>query len=142
VHESCICQQGEPCFHESFVFSVGETARKVVELCIYQENGDLSRLSVHGYTSWKRSRNRDRISSKTPRGFDKAVLIDRITREEHCLTIDCFDIAFLFFGRRIVLRTEHVASVDRPCRFGDRPSAEYRKKYMQYFNRHSHRDEA
>jgi len=129
MHGDCICRHGEPCFHDAFVFSVGETADRSVELCLYQADGQLSVLSISDFTSWKRIRGGRKV-----RGFNKTVLIDRITRETHCLTIDCFDIAFLFFGQDVQLRVADVARVASPRLFGDGPGIEYRRKYMKYFN--------
>ena len=55
MHESCICGHGEPCYHEAFVFAVGETADHVVELDILQCNGRLSKLTIRNFSSWKKS---------------------------------------------------------------------------------------
>lgn len=134
MHESCVCENGEACFHESFVFSVGATASGMVELAIYQPDGRLSLVSVLGFTSWKRTRDSGRIAKKNAtRRFNRTVIIDRIIRDEHCLTIDCHDIAFVFFGRNVVYTSREVATVESPHIFGDAPGIEYRKKYMRFF---------
>lgn len=136
VHESCVCEHGEACFHESFVFSVGETAAGMVELAIYQPDGRLSRVSISGFTSWRRTRDSDRIAKKNAiRQFNRTVIIDRIIRQEHCLTIDCHDLAFVFFRGEVVCTSRDVATVEAPHLFGDAPGIEYRKKYMPYFTR-------
>lgn len=134
MHQSCVCENGEACFHESFVFSVGETASGMVELTIYQPDGRLSFVSVSGFTSWKRTRDSGRIAKKDAvRHFNRTVIVDRIIRDEHCLTIDCNGIAFMFFGRNVVYTLREVATVEAPHVFGDAPGIEYRKKYMRYF---------
>ncbi len=134
MHESCICQAGDECHHEAFVFSVGETARGTVEIALYRPNGYLSVLAVAGFTSWKKSRGADRIPGKRSfHGFSETALVDRIVRQEHGLTIECDKVALLFFGPHVRLTTRDVAAVEPPRIFGDKPGIEYRKRYMKHF---------
>lgn len=136
MHESCICGHGELCYHEAFVFSVGETAIKSVEMDILQCNGRLSRLTISNFSSWKKSADAIHLKNKKKvRRFHKAVLIDRIVRSEHGLTIDCFGIAYLFFGRAVSMAVEDVRQVDPPKQFGDGPGEEYRRMYLPYFQK-------
>jgi hypothetical protein len=134
MHDSCICGLGEPCYHEAFVFSVGETKANTVELCIYQVNGKLSKLNVSNFSSWRKSANAIHLKpNRKVRRCDRTVMIDRILRQEHGLTIDCVGIAFLFFGDKVNMQVEDVRQVDQPHVFGDSAGQEYRKRYFRYF---------
>jgi len=136
MHESCICGDGEPCYHEAFVFAVGETAGGSVELDILQSNGRLSRLTICNFSSWKKSTDAIHLkSARNVRGFHRTVSIDRIVRQEHCLTIDCFGIGYLFFGSGVTIAAEDVRQVEPPKEFGDGPGEKYRRTYLPYFQR-------
>jgi hypothetical protein len=114
---------------------VGQTRTGSVQLCIYQCSGWLSRLTVSNFSSWRKSRSALHLkSTKTVRKFDKTVMIDRILRQEHGLTIDCSEVAFLFFGRQVKIEVEDVRQVDPPRRFGERIGREYRERYFQCFS--------
>ena len=138
MHESCVCQHGEPCYHEAFVFSAGETGRGCVELCVYQGDGRLTRLAVSHFTSWRKAADASGAAgakaTRRARGFHKTVLIDRIVRHEHGLTIDCTGVAFLFFGSEVRMTAVDVDPVDPPQRFGDAAGAEYRRRYIRRFS--------
>jgi hypothetical protein len=134
---TCVSEPGEPCLHESFLFAVGATGSGAVELDVYQSDGRLSIVRVSGFTSWKRVRDADRITGRQAlHRFNETVLIDCITREEHCLTVRCWGIVLIFFGRNIALETEQIAEVAPPHLFGEGPGREYRQKYAKYFTDH------
>jgi len=133
-YETCVSAPGEPCFHESYLFAVGETGHATVELDIYRPDGLLCVLVVSGYTSWKRVVDKWYGSGKrTVRRFSDTVLIDCVTREEHCLTIHCGGIDLVFFGRAIDLQMEYVADVESIIWFGEAHGRAYRRKYAGYF---------
>lgn len=134
----CICDHGEPCYHEAFVFAVGQTAGGSVELDILQTNGRLSRLTISNFSSWRKSTDAFRLkSSKKVRRFHKPVLIDRIVRHAHCLTVDCgwYGIAYLFFGSAVTMAVEDVCQVAPPNHFGEGAAEAYRQRYLHYFQR-------
>ena len=135
MHDSCICESGEQCYHESFVFSVGETRCGSVEMSILQVDGRLSRLAVVNFSSWKKTGGASRIeATKNLRGFQKTVMIERIQRYEHCLAIHCNEVTFSFFGSDVKIEFEDICQVDPPRLFGEKAGREYRSKYLRFFD--------
>ena len=113
MHNDCICQDGVPCYHEAVVFAVGETRDRVL-IDLMQCCGTLCRIHVRGFTSWRRVDGHGRPVRK----HQRAEIIDRITRDEHALTIDCTRLHLVFFGTRVSLTDEPVGQVDHPRHLG------------------------
>jgi hypothetical protein len=136
MHESCICEHGEPCCHEAFVFSVGQTANKSVEMSVFQCDGRLSTLTIGNFSSWRNSvdATRRRPGQKVE-GFHKTVMIDRIIRHGHVLTIECSGITYSFFGNDVRIAVDDVCRVAAPKWFGEQWGEKYRCMYLRYFKK-------
>lgn len=139
MHSDCICRSGESCFHESFVLAVrrgsgGMEPSTSVDLCLYEPDGQLTVLSVLGFTSWKKVSDTDRVRGKHKTVKNQPIWIQKIVRQEHGLTLHAYPFSLIFFGEPIRLQHRQLTKVDPPRYWGESHALEYRRKYLALFD--------
>ena len=122
-----LCEWGQECFHEAFIFSVGMNRDKSVQICLYEPNGKLSIVTVSNFSSWK----------KTPNliGNSEIEMIDCIFQYDHALTIEtiCGE-KIIFHGTNIQLNYLLIKQVSPPKIFGYGIASKHYEKYAHVFH--------